>query len=243
MKIIDKKILGVIPARGGSKGIPHKNLYNLNGKTLISYTIESAKQSKYLTRFIVSTDSKEIAQVAKQYSASVPFIRPAELATDEALSVDVMKHAVLEMERQDVLRYEFLVMLQPTTPLRPAGLIDKVIEKLIKTGCDTVITMVDVEAYHPARMYRIENDMLINIMDERIPMRPRQELPSVYIRSGDVYASKRNVIFEKNSLIGGDCRPVIIPSKTAVNIDTIKDMILAEYYLKQQAEISQKNDN
>ena len=236
MKINNPKILGVIPARGGSKGIPNKNLYNLNGEPLISYTIESAKQSKYLARFIVSTDSEEIAQVAKQYSASVPFIRPAELATDKALSVDVMKHAVLEMEHRDGHKYEFLVMLQPTTPLRPVGLIDKVIEKLIKTGCDTVITMVDVEAYHPARMYRIENDMLINIMDEHIPMRPRQELPSVYIRSGDVYACKRNIIFEKNSFIGDDCRPVIIPSETAINIDAIKDVILAEYYLKKQKE-------
>jgi len=234
MKITEPKILGVIPARGGSKGIPNKNLYNLNGKPLISYTIESAKQSKYLTRFIVSTDSEEIAQVAKQYSANVPFIRPAELATDKALSVDVMKHAISEMEHRDGHKYDFLVMLQPTTPLRLVGLIDKVIEKLIDTGCDTVITMVDVEAYHPARMYLIENDKLSPIMDERIPMKPRQELPSVYIRSGDVYACKRNIIFENNSLIGDDCRPYIIPSETAINIDTIKDVILAEYYLKQQ---------
>lgn len=228
-------ILGIIPARGGSKGIPKKNLYLLNGKPLINFTIEAAKKASLLTKFIVSTDSEEIAGVAKQYGADVPFIRPEELATDTVLSVDVVKHAVAEMENQGNVRYDYLVLLQPTTPLRPPGCIDEAINKLIKTGCDTVITMVDVGANHPARMYRIENDRLVSIMDEGVSMRPRQELPPIYIRSGDVYACKRNIPFEKGSLIGNDCRAVIIPPERAINIDSMRDLILAEYYLKNEA--------
>lgn len=225
-------ILGVIPARGGSKGIPHKNLYPLNGKPLIAYTIEAASKAKLITKFIVSTDSEEIAEVAIKYGVEVPFIRPAELATDNALAIDVMKHAILEMEKLDGVSYDYFVMLQPTTPLRMSEDIDRVVDKLLNTGCDTVITMVDVGANHPARMYRIVNDRLEGIMNEGIALRPRQELPPVYIRSGDVYACKRSVIFEKNSLIGDDCRPVIIPQERAINIDSIRDIILAEYFLK-----------
>lgn len=227
-------ILGIIPARGGSKSIPKKNLYPLIGKPLISYTIEAAKKAKLLTRFIVSTDCEEIARVAKRYGAEVPYIRPKELATDTALSVDVVKHAVIELENQGHIRYDYIVLLQPTTPLRLPEYIDGAITKLIETGCDTVITMVDVGANHPARMYRIEDDRLVTIMDEGVSMRPRQELPPVYIRSGDVYACKRNIPFEKGSLIGDDCRAIVISPERAVNIDSMQDMVLAEYYLKNE---------
>lgn len=227
-------VLGVIPARSGSKGIAGKNFYPLNGKPLISYTIRSAQKAKLLTKFIVSTDSEKIAEVARRYGASVPFLRPKKLATDRALAVDVMKHALLEMERIDGKIYSYLVMLQPTTPLRLPAYIDDTIRKLTITDCDSVFTVTEVGANHPARMYRIERDRLINIMNEGIAMRPRQELPNIYIRSGDVYACKREIIFKKNSLIGDDCRPIIIPPDCAVNIDSTKDLILAEYYLSQK---------
>jgi CMP-N-acetylneuraminic acid synthetase len=229
-------VLGVIPARAGSKSIPNKNLYPLAGKPLIAYSIESAKRSKFLTKCIVSTDSEEIARVAKSYGIKVPFLRPKELATDTALAVDVMKHALLEMEKIDKKQYEYLVMLQPTTPLRKPQYIDEAIRKLIDTDCDSVVSMVEVGAHHPARMYRIENDKLISIMDEGTAMRPRQELPSIYIRSGDVYACRRSVIFKHNSLIGDDCCPLVIAPEKAINIDDMKDIVLAEYYLKNSNE-------
>ena len=229
---MDQNILGVIPARGGSKGIPRKNLYHLNGKPLIAYTIEAALKAKSLTKFIVSTDSEEIAMVSKGYGAPIPFMRPSELASDTSLSVDVMKHATLEMEKADGVVYDYLVLLQPTTPLRLPEDIDSAVEKLIATGCDTVITIVDVGATHPDRMYRIKDDRLVGIMEEGVAMRPRQQLPPVYIRSGDVYACKREVVFGKNSMLGDDCRPVVIPPERAVNIDCMEDLVLAEYYLK-----------
>jgi len=227
----ENNILGVIPARGGSKGIPDKNIYPLNGKPLINYSIETALKSKMLTKCIVSTDSEEISKVAKEAGAEVPFIRPASLATDSSLSVDVMKHAIITMNELDEKIYTHLVMLQPTTPFRTADDIDKAVELLLANDCDTVMTLVDVEHNHPARMYIIQDGTLSNVMDEGIPMRPRQELPEVYIRSGDVYACKKELIFEKNVMIGPKCIPLIIPSDRAINIDTMKDLFLAEYYL------------
>ena len=229
----NEKVLAVIPARGDSKGIPRKNLYPLNGKPLIAYTIEAALKSKLLTRSIISTDSEEIAEVAEKFGGDVPFIRPNVLANDTASSIDVVKHAVKELEKADGVRYNYAVLLQPTTPLRLSEDIDKVVQKLISTQCDTVITMVDVGAYHPARMYRIENDRLLGIMEESIAMRRRQDLPPIYIRSGDIYACKRNIIFNRNTMLGNDCRPLVIPSNRAVNIDTLEDLLFAEYLLKQ----------
>jgi len=227
------KILGIIPARGGSKGIPHKNIYLLNGNPLISYTILSSLKSKRLSRVIVSTDSYKIAEVSRKYGADIPFMRPAELATDDALAIDVIKHALQEMETIDRVRYDYVVMLQPTTPLKKADDIDQVVDKLINTGCDTVVSMVDVGANHPARMYTIEKDRLVSVIEEGITMRPRQELPHIYIRNGAVYACHRDVIFDHNTLIGPDCRPFVMPTERSVNIDDISDVYLAEYYLKQ----------
>ncbi len=229
----NEKVLGVIPARENSKGIPRKNLYPLNGKPLIAYTIEAAIKSKLLTRLIISTDSEEIAKVAEQYGGEVPFIRPRELASDTASSVDVVKHALEELEKAEGAEYDYAILLQPTTPLRLPEDIDRALQKLISSQCDTVITMVDVGAYHPARMYRIENDRLVSIMVESIEMRRRQELPPIYIRSGDIYACKRNIIFNRNTMLGNDCRPLVIPSNRAINIDTLEDLLFAEYLLKQ----------
>ena len=226
------KVLGVIPARGGSKGVPKKNIKDLKGKPLISYSIEEARRSKLMDRCIVSTDSEEIAKVSKEAGGDVPFIRPNEFATDMALSVDVIKHALNFLKEQGE-EYDIVVLLQPTTPFRTAEDIDKAIEKIIKTDCDSVVSMVDVGANHPARMYTLEEaDQLESVMEEGITMRPRQELPPIYIRSGDVYASKVNSVFSKNSMMGKDCRAIVIPEKRAVNIDTLLDFKMAEIIIE-----------
>lgn len=225
------RTLGIIPARGGSKGIPHKNLFPLLGKPLIAYSILSAKKSKHLSRLIVSTDSDTIAKVATDFGADVPFIRPQNLASDTALSVEVVKHAVHELEKQGDAPYDYVVLLQPTTPLRRAEDIDAALEKLHSTKCDSIVSFVNVGAHHPARMYKIENDILTSIMDEKVTMRPRQELPDVFIRSGDIYASTTVSLLEFNTLMGRDTRPVILPSSRSVNIDSRTDLYLAEHLL------------
>ena len=220
------KVLGVIPARGGSKGIPRKNLVELAGKPLIAYSIEAGLEAGSIDRLIVSTEDDEIARVSREWGAEVPFMRPDELASDKAHSLPVVQHAIEEMERIDGCTYDVVVMLQPTTPLRTASDIDEGVELLLETGADSVISVVDVGANHPFRMKKILDDgRLVNYVDQGFEdMRPRQELPAVYIRSGDLYIARRNVVMEQGTMVGRHCRPVVIPESRAVNIDTRFDL-------------------
>lgn len=220
-------ILGIIPARGGSKGIPRKNLVDVAGKPLIAYSIESGLRSRNLTRLLVSTEDDEIARVAAEYGAAVPFMRPAELSTDGARSLPVVQHAIKAMEALEECSYDVVVLLQPTCPMRTADDIDRGIELLIETGADSVVSVVDVGANHPFRMMRIlDEGRLVHIVDQEGSenMAPRQELPPIYIRSGDLYIARRHVVMELDTLIGSDCRAIIIPEERAVNIDTRFDL-------------------
>lgn len=224
------RVLAVIPARGGSKGIPRKNLADLCGKPLIAYSIQAGLGARSITRLIVSTDDAEIAEVAKSFGADVPFMRPADLASDTAHSLPVVQHAVTAVESEEGNRYDVIVLLQPTTPLRTANDIDDGVGLLASSGADSVVSVVDVGANHPFRMKRIEADgRLVNFVDQGFEdMRPRQELPRVYIRSGDLYISRRRVVMEENTLVGSNCRAIIVPDDRAVNIDTPLDLLRAE---------------
>lgn len=228
-------VLGVIPARGGSKGVPRKNLIHLLNKPLIEYTIKEALDSHHLDKVIVSTDDEEIAEISKSLGAEVPFVRPAELATDSALSIDVVIHALKTMGELDQKKYQIIVMLQPTTPFRTSNDIDNGIELLLRGGVDSVISVVNVGAHHPLRMKRIIHDgWLINYIEQgKEDMRPRQELPPVYIRNGSLYITWRNVILS-GSFVGTNCKAYIMPPERSVNIDTKFDIILAEYLLKER---------
>lgn len=238
MSAPDARTLAVVPARGGSKGVPRKNIAPLLGKPLLAYTIEPALDAATLTDVVVSTEDEEIADVARRLGALVPFLRPPELATDEARSLPVVQHAVEEMERRTGTRYDVIVMLQPTTPLRTAADIDAGVRLLLETGADSVCTVVDVEGHHPFRMKRMLGDgRLINYIDQGFEdMRPRQELPPVYIRAGALYINRRAVVMEQGTLVGRDCRGVVVPAARAVNIDTPLDLLVAEHLLRAEAE-------
>ncbi len=222
-------ILGIIPARGGSKGISRKNLVELAGKPLIAYTIEAGLGADRLSRLIVSTEDDEIAQAAAFLGADVPFKRPADLSTDTAQSLEVVRHAITAMEKIDDCTYHAVVMLQPTTPLRTSRDIDAGIELFLASGADSVVSVVDVGANHPYRMKRIDEDgRLVNFVDQGFEdMRPRQELPPVYIRSGDLYIVRRHVVMELGTLVGQHSMPLVIPPDRAVNIDTTSDLARA----------------
>lgn len=228
--------LGVIPARGGSKSIPRKNITPLCGKPMIAYTIAAAQNSQRLTQFVVSSEDTGIIDVAKKYGAPVPFIRPTELATDDAPSLPVVQHAVIEMERTLGITYDYIVLLQPTTPLRLSEDIDRALDKLAATGADSVISVCDVGAYHPARMRQIVDDQLVELPTrEPKEMLRRQDLPPVYIRNGAIYAVRRDVLMEKNSMVGKVSRPYIMPEERSVNVDSRLDLLLAEILLDEQA--------
>jgi len=230
-----RKILGVIPARGGSKGIPNKNIIEVGGNPLIHYTIKAGLESKILTHCVVSTESDEIERVAKEHGGSVPFKRPEELSADNAISMPVMKHAIQFMEKQKKCKYDVVVMLQPTTPLRLAKDIDNSLILLEETQADAVISVTDVGANHPLRMKRVVDGRLINYIDQGYEnMQPRQELPSVYIRNGAIYAVKRDVLMEDSSWVGKDVRAYIMPSDRSVNIDTYEDLLLVKNHFDHQ---------
>jgi CMP-N,N'-diacetyllegionaminic acid synthase len=229
----DKKILAVIPARGGSKGIPNKNIVDVGGNPLIKYTIDAALGSEMLTHCVVSTDNDEISDIAKSCGALVPFKRPKHLSNDKALSLPVIQHAVEFMEAEQGYQYDLVIMLQPTTPLRQTEDIDNAINMLLDNNADSVISVVEVEGHHPLRMKRIVDGRLINYIDQgHEDMRPRQDLPPVYIRNGAIYATIRNTLMIEDSFTGKDSRAYIMPNERSVNIDTHQDLLLAQSYFK-----------
>jgi CMP-N-acetylneuraminic acid synthetase len=231
----DKKIriLGLTLARGGSKSVPRKNIKPIAGLPLIGYTIAEALKSKFITRYIVSTDDEEIQQVAIQCGAEAPFLRPSEFSTDEASSVSAMQHAVDWVEQQEGVEYDYLVELMCTNPMKTVEDIDASIEKLISTKADSVIAVHQLEDHHPARIKKIINDKITDFCIPEIPESRRQDLkPEAYIRSGSIYALKRDYLMVEGKRYGSDnSRPYILPQERAVNIDTEIDFMIAELML------------
>ena len=225
------RILAVIPARGGSKGIPNKNLYPLLGKPLIAYTIIESLKSKYITDLIVTTDSTAIKEVAEKYKIEVPFVRPENLSGDNALAIPTIQHATLEYEKIKDIEYDYIIMLQPTAPLRMAFDIDEALGLLITHNSDSVISIVDVDNYHPMKMKIVEDGLLKDFQKPPTENPPRQTLPPVYIVNGAIYATRRDVLINQSSFIGEKCLPYIMPRNRSVNIDNIEDFIIAEYFI------------
>lgn len=220
--------LGIIPARGGSKGVPRKNLRVLAGKPLIAWTIEAALNSN-LSMVVVSSEDDEIISFSSTYGGIAPFVRPADLATDDAPTLPVAKHAIEHIEEKHGQVGSVLV-LQPTTPLRTAEDINRGLALMRETECDSVVSVVNVGANHPFRMKRIvAGNRLVSFIDQGFEdMRPRQQLPPVYIREGSIYLAKRHLVMEEATLVGGDARGIVVDENDSVNIDTEQDFMRAE---------------
>lgn len=230
------KILAVIPARGGSKGVPKKNIKPLGNKPLLGYTIDSANQSEKLTTTIVSTDSEEIAEIAKANGASIPFIRPKELAEDKTPTIEVLKHAIRFFEDQGKF-FDAICILQPTTPFRREGFIDEAIDKFIRTNADTLISVLPVpHQFNPHWVFEVsdakEGKLKIATGEKTIIPR-RQELPQSYYRDGSVYLIKTEWITKHNTLFGETIGYIESASDDFVNIDTMEDWVKAEEIARQ----------
>ena len=227
------KILGVITARGGSKGIPRKNIKLLDGKPLIAYTIEVAQKSRLISHLIVSTDDEEIAEVAKKYGADVPFLRPATLAQDKTPSLPVMQHAILFMEDMLGEKFDFVATLQPTSPFRLVEDVEKTIQLLIDTGADSSVTLVEAESgAHPMKMKKLEGDKILPYVMEEPENIRRQDFPVVYKRSGAMYAHRRYIPMEQKRSYGDYVVGHVVPSERSIDIDTEFDWFKAEYMLE-----------
>lgn len=225
------RVLAIIPARGGSKGVPRKNILPIKGKPVIAYSIEAALHSTKITRTIVSTDDEEIAETAKKWGAEVPFMRPAELATDEASSVAVGLHALQTVEAAEGSQYDVILLLQPTTPLRTAADIDAALTELENTGADGVISVALTGPYHPYYMYTFEGERLKPFVEAVGRITRRQEFPPIYLRNGAIYAVKRHILVDQQSFFPVDCCAYEMPLQRSVNIDSPFDLELAEFLL------------
>lgn len=227
------KVLGVIPARGGSKGIPRKNIAPLLGKPLLAYTAEAALSSARLSRVVLSTDDEEIAAVGRTWGVDVPFMRPVSLALDDTPTIPVIQDVVRNLADMGE-RYDAVFILQPTNPLRRSEDIDGAIDLLERTDADSVIAFVDVGEKHPARMKFIDEHLRVSDppFAEQFEGQRRQDLPKMYLREGSVYVTRMKVLMEQNSIRGKDCRAWIIPPERACNIDTELDLFLAEQLLR-----------
>ena len=231
-------VLCLVPARGGSKGIPAKNLRMLGDRPLLSYALEPAREAG-IKRVVLSTDSHAIADLGRSIGLEVPFMRPAELATDEAPMLPVVQHAVRAMDEEG-FSADIVVLLQPTSPFRRAEHVRAALDLLESARCDSVVSVVEVPRhFSPQYVMKVEEGRLISYLPEGQRLVRRQDALPAYSRDGTVYAIRRQVIMELNSLYGEDCRPLIIPSDESINLDTAEDWALAESRLAERTRDSQ----
>lgn len=226
------RVLGLIPARGGSKGILRKNVRPLGGRPLLSYTIDSALAATRLARIVLSTEADEIATMAKALGAEVPFRRPDHLASDDAPMYGVVRHAIESLQDQGD-RLDAICLLQPTNPFRPTGLIDSCIDLLERTGVDCVATVVPVPVEdNPHWVYLKGPDGYLRLSTgEDQPITRRQDLPYAYRREGSVYVSRVEAVLNKGSLYGDSLAGFEVEAATTVNIDEPEDWARAEQLL------------
>ncbi|MCH7971883.1 MAG: acylneuraminate cytidylyltransferase family protein [Chloroflexi bacterium] len=225
------EVLAIVPARGGSKGLPGKNLRPLAGHPLIAYSIAAGLQARLVDRVICSTDSEEIAAVARQYGAEVPFMRPSALAQDDSPDIEAFQHVLYELQAREKYRPDIIVQLRPTSPVRQPGQVDTGIETLLNNpGTDSVRAVAPSPAT-PYKMWRIESDTLTPLLTiEGVPEpfnMPRQALPEVWWQTGTLDIMRISVI-ESDSMTGSEIRPFIIDPEHAVDIDNIESFARAE---------------
>jgi len=226
----NKSIIGLIPARGGSKGLPGKNIKPLSGKPLIAWTIEQALSSKYLNRVIASTDDEEIAVISKKYGAEVPFIRPKELATDEAKGNDVALHAVNWMEKMGN-PYDLVMVLQPTSPLRTSVDIDRAIELLFSIRAQAVVSVAETE-YHPYWTNTLPKDgCMENFGRLEAKNKNRQELPVFYRLNGAIKLAYLDYLKKQKTFLGKETFAYLMSPERSVDIDNEMDFRFSEFLI------------
>jgi len=231
----NKKFLAIIPARAGSKGIPHKNIMNICGKPLIAYTIEAGRKSKYIDEIIVSTDSYIIKGIAEQYGAMVPFLRPDKLSNDSARSIDVVIH-VMEYYKNNNITFDYIILLQPTSPLRTFKHVDEAIEKLMKCNGVSLVSMCKVEE-NPIFMRSIQNEKLKEIIRFEGTNFRRQDIPAFYIFNGAIYINSCDMLIHQKKFVDENTMPYIMNKESSADIDTLLDVRLVEVIIKENMNV------
>jgi len=223
------KLLALIPARGGSKGIPGKNIKQLAGKPLLGWTIDSAKQASCVDQIVVSTDDEEIASVARELGAEVPFMRPSDLATDHAPAIDLVMHALEQLPDVD-----WVLLLQPTSPLRTAEDIESIVRLCIERGASSAVSVTEADK-HPYWMYECdERGRLQRVISDQPVITRRQDLPLAYALNGALYLACREWFFEHRLFIGPNTLGYVMPKERSVDLDTPQDWNWVEYLIEQR---------
>jgi CMP-N,N'-diacetyllegionaminic acid synthase len=220
-----KKILALIPARGGSKGIPHKNITQLGEKPLLAWTVEAAKASKYVDRLILSSDDEQIISVAKSIGCDVPFIRPSDLSQDDTPGMAPVFHAL-----EQIKGYDYILQLQPTSPLRTEIDIDSAIELCLDGNAHSCVSVTEPDK-SPYWMYTLNENLKMSPLLDGQYIR-RQELPAVYALNGAIYIAQVDWIFKNKSFLSRETLAYIMPKERSVDIDTMIDITIAEALLK-----------
>ncbi len=227
------RVLGIVPARGGSKGVPRKNIAPVLGKPLLAFTAEAALAAKRLVRVVLSTEDEEIAEVGRLCGLEVPFLRAAALAADDTPTLPVLQDVVRRLEAEGD-RFDAVFTLQPTSPLRLPADIDGAVELLVESNADSVVSLVELGGIHPFKMKQIS--CTGRVVDppyaQGFGSTPRQQLPVFYALEGSVYLSRRDLLMEGGQIIGPDCRPWLVPRSRSVNVDSPEDLLMVEALLR-----------
>jgi len=223
------RVLAVIPARGGSKRLPRKNILPIDGHPMIAYTIIAANESQLITDCIVSTEDKKIENIAKQYGASVPFIRPLELATDTVRNIDVVLHALEYMEHNTGSKYDMIILLQPTSPVRSASHIDIAIKKLSNSSLQSLASVKGPFQKRDPILKKISHngELVPYISDISIDQRE-----PFYIYNASLYAVKREYFVREKKIISNRQIPLIMDKYHSIDVDEVEDLLVAEAYLR-----------
>lgn len=233
-----KSVSAIIPARGGSKGLSGKNIIELCGKPLIAWSIEAAKACRSIDQFIVSTDDKRIADVAKEYGAEIPFMRPAELASDTASAMDVIFHALHWFEKYENYRPAYILLLQPTSPLRKVADIEGAITTIKNQGARAVVSVCECD-HHPWWANRLSEDgNMKNFVSPEILNKPRQDLPIFYRLNGAIYLSETDYLYECNGFIGMETLAHKMPKERSIDIDSHIDFKLARLLMEEECNMN-----
>ena len=225
-----QRVVALIPARGGSKGIKNKNIVDICGKPLIAYTIEAARQSRYLDRIIVSTDSESIMQVAIKYGADVPFLRPKQLASDTASTLEVVLHLIEYLAKAGDV-YNTLMLLQPTSPLRSTEEIDGALEKYCNNGLKSLVSVSEVTDPPILMRYIVDKTHMENLLSGNSTIR-RQDMEKIYRVNGSIYINNIKEIHNETSFKDNEI-PYIMKKEHSVDIDEYVDIERVKFYLKE----------
>jgi N-acylneuraminate cytidylyltransferase/CMP-N,N'-diacetyllegionaminic acid synthase len=229
--VLNNKILAIIPARGGSKGLPNKNIKLLNGIPLIGYTIKEAFKSRYINRIVVSTDDNEIAKIAKSYNAEVPYSRPIELSTDSSLTIDSVIHMLNFLKKKENYVPDYVCLLQCTSPFRTFEDIDNSVKKLLGSNFEGIISVCEVDE-NPYWTNIFEGNKLKYFIEEGKKISRRQDLPKVYSYNGAIYIMKTDTLLKHRTFETENITGYIMPKEKSIDIDTPLDFQFAEILMR-----------